>query len=51
MNVVKPDFCKPFRVLSRDIILHIVDMADLSAGQLRAAEDVLGEGTLTASFS
>lgn len=34
--------------LSRHLVLHLIHLADVSPGQLRAAEDVPGEGTLAA---
>lgn len=37
-------------VLCRDLVLYFIHVADLSPGQLWAAEDVLGEGTLIAPF-
>lgn len=40
----------PFPVLSRDLDLYLIHVADLSPGKLGAAKDVLGEGTLATSF-
>lgn len=37
----------PFR-WPRHLVLHLIHLADVSPGQLRAAEDVPGEGTLAA---
>lgn len=37
--------------LTRDLFMYLVDMADLSPGQLWAAEDVPGEGTLAAPLT
>ena len=41
----------PCPLLSRDLLLHIIHVADLPPGQLRAAEDVPGEGTLAAPLA
>lgn len=38
-------------LLSRNLLLHIIHVADLPPGQLRAAEDVPGEGTLAAPLA
>uniref|UniRef100_A0AAQ5ZKT1 Transmembrane protein 196 n=1 Tax=Amphiprion ocellaris TaxID=80972 RepID=A0AAQ5ZKT1_AMPOC len=43
--------CFPFPVLSRYLILYSIHVVDLPPGQLRAAEDVPGEGTLTAPLT
>ncbi|XP_076611242.1 transmembrane protein 196 isoform X1 [Chaetodon auriga] len=40
-----------FPVLSRDLFLYLIHLADLSPGQLRAAEDVPGEGALAAPLA